>query len=264
MIPVYCVATAWPRGPNFVWRRRLTPAEICWSLRAAWFPWLESFAIFFRKGFEMPRNWVVSCHGAVSMSDRQVGTSSTVKVIELIPVPPGVKFVQFVPEATLLDSGVAGWPGYNCLMQSPPDFAGVSRIPGYNVFSGVSLPNYVMSGDASWIDSNGLSASGIFVAGDTFHRDPQTYLLQPGDQYTLKQFFAYPDLQAGDTIYWLACRAWLKDGAVTSFPKAPEPPPRPARAPPPLPGGRSHSGIPTRMLSALPPGSISPMPFRKG
>ena len=200
----------------------------------------------------MPRAWVVSCHGSTSMEDVQVGSSArTIRAVRLIPVPPGIRFVHFVSEGTVLDA--AGWPAYNALMGSPPDFDAVERIPGYTVFDGASLPDYELTGDDNWVDANNLSASGIFVVGDTLHRDPMTLYLGPGDTYSLGQFFNDPEVRAGDTVYWIACRAWLKDGRLVGFPKPP--PPLPSRPPPARATGQISS-----MLGGLPPGTMSPAP----
>jgi hypothetical protein len=202
----------------------------------------------------MPRTWVISCHAAISMQDAQVGKSNTtIKAVQLIPVPNGVTLIHFDSEAKVL---VGGWEAYNALMKNPPAIGTVQKIKGYKKFTGPSIPNYFMTGEKDWIDSNGLSASGIFIAGDTYHRDPMTLYLLPGQQYTLKEFFEDPEVKTGDTVYWLACRAWMKDGRLVSFPA-------PLPAPPGPPPSRGAVGGIGNMLSALPPGSISSIPRGK-
>jgi hypothetical protein len=220
----------------------------------------------------MPRIWVISCHATVGMQTTIVGEKATaIQTIELVPVPVGIRFIHFVPEGLPLDSGVAGWPAYQALMKSPPDLAAVRRISGYTEFHGASLPNYTMTGDAGWIDDYGFSASGVFVAGDTYHRDPMTGYIAPWGSYTLRQFFADPEVKAGDTVYWLCCRVWTRGGSAVSVPwqsatpSSSRPPPAilrpPGRPLPPVPP-RMNGGV-DRVLASLPPGTIAPVPFAR-
>jgi hypothetical protein len=198
----------------------------------------------------MPTNWVISAHAASYMQDQKVG-SSTIKVVELIRLPPGVSFIHFVPEATGFPVDTA-WVAYNCLMTNPPDIAGVKKVPGQKQFKGVSLPNYKITGDNSWIDGLGQSASGIFIAGDTYHKDARTYYIPAGQWYSLKQFFDEGWAQAGDIIFWLCCRSWMNSkGESVPFPSPPPPPPRPLKPPP----------VPTSVLAGLKPGSVHSAPL---
>jgi len=202
----------------------------------------------------MPTNWVVSAHAASYMQDLQAGSKSTViQAVELVPLTPGVTFIHFTSEATPL-SGGSGWSAYECLMKSPPDHQGLKRIQGYNKFDGVSLPNYQIWGD-DWIDEHGQSASGFFIAGDTYHKDSRTWYLPAGQWYSLKQFIQ-DWVQKGDIIFWLCCRSWkTASGTAVSFPSPPPPrPPRPQVA----------QSVPTRVLSGLKPGSVHSAPLTNG
>jgi hypothetical protein len=168
----------------------------------------------------MPRNWVVSCHGSATL---QQGQTNYMRVVEMVPLKPGITFMQFGSEADPFPND-RGWQAYFALMKSPPDFGAARNMTGCKEFKGQSLPNYKMSG-GGWVDSkNNLLASGIFVAGDTFHKDPMTVYLRPGGQtLSLKQFFSDPEVKSGDVVWWLACRSWLKSGFPVNFPSEPAP-----------------------------------------
>jgi hypothetical protein len=170
----------------------------------------------------MPRNWVVSCHASATMQEGNV--TAYMHTVELVPLKPGITFMQFGSEANPFPSD-RGWQGYYALMKNPPDFGAARNLEGCQEFKGKSLPNYKMSGD-NWWDSNNLLASGIFVAGDTFHKDPMTIYLRPGgNPWSLKEFLADPEVKSGDVVWWLACRAWLKSGTLVNFPSQPAPQP---------------------------------------
>jgi hypothetical protein len=170
----------------------------------------------------MPRNWVVSCHGSAALQEGK--STAYMPTVELVPLKPSLTFWQFGSEANPFPDD-RGWQAYHALMKDPPDFAAARSIPGCQEFKGASLPNYRMSGDNSWVDSNNLSASGIFVAGDTFHKDPMTVYLRPERPWSLKDFFADPEVKSGDVVWWLACRSWLKSASPVNFPSQPAPQP---------------------------------------
>jgi len=171
----------------------------------------------------MPRNWVVSCHAGATLQGVTAHTIAT----ELVQVKPGITFMQFGDEANPLGSDV-GWQAYHALMKNPPDFDAARKIKNCKEFTGVvgaRLPNYKMIGD-NWIDSNNLLASGVFVAGDTWHKDPMTVYLQPGgNSWSLKEFLADPEVKSGDVVWWLACRSWMRSGYPVNFPSQPVPQP---------------------------------------
>jgi hypothetical protein len=170
----------------------------------------------------MPRNWVVSCHGSATM--QQGRTTSYMPVVEMVPLNPGITFVQFGSEADPFPND-RGWQAYYALLKNPPDFGTARGMRGCQEFKGQSLPNYKMSGDC-WVDANSHRlASGIFVAGDTFHKDPKTIWIGPGQSWSLKEFLAHPDVKSGDVVWWLACRSWLSSGSPVNFPSQPAPQP---------------------------------------
>jgi len=200
----------------------------------------------------MPTKWVVSAHAAAytkSISGREC--------IELIPLPTGIELVQFIPEG---DTYFDGWEAYNLLMSNPPAFTAVTTLPGYRINRGPSVPAYKIVGDKTWVDSLNLFASGIFVAGDTYHRDERTRYLVPNQWYSLKELLDN-QVKSGDTIYWLACRAWFSGDRRLPSPGEPKPkppplPPRPLQ-PPPLPP-RPRIGLPPGVLGSVPPGTMHP------
>lgn len=172
----------------------------------------------------MPRNWVVSCHAAAQVQN--LPSLAFLAATELVELKSGITFMQFTSEAIGLD-GTVGWHAYNYLMQSPPNFDAARRIPGCREFKGKSLPNYTMWAD-DWRDSNNLSACGMFVAGDTWHRDPVTLYFdsrEPGSGPSLKDFFAWSEVKSGDVVWWLACKSWMRYGQGISFPSQPVPQP---------------------------------------
>ena len=89
------------------------------------------------------------------------------------------------------------------------DYIDISKISGYHKYDNPAIPDYAITGEASWIDKHQQSASGIFIFGDEFHRDPRTKYIQAGEWYFLSQFFAERQWSAGDQVYWLACRSWM-------------------------------------------------------
>ena len=76
------------------------------------------------------------------------------------------------------------WLAYRFLMADPPRLKGLERLTNYEEFDGVSVPNYTIVGECnrSWIDDEGQSSSGIFVAGDTKHENRSTYYLGHDDE----------------------------------------------------------------------------------
>jgi len=153
----------------------------------------------------MASQWVVSSHGYISKAPGARG-------IELVQLPTGVTFHFFCPEKSTLAVS-DGWTGYKALMKNPPNPGALANLKEYNVFTAPALPDYVITGDESWIDNDsglgtGLSASGIFRAGDTFHKDMKTKYVKNGENITLSAFIKNYGLSSGDHVFWLACREW--------------------------------------------------------
>ena len=156
----------------------------------------------------MANQWVVSSHGYINRTT----TASGAKGVNLVQLPNGVTFHFFCPEKKTL-SVENGWTGYKALMKNPPNPGVLANLKDYNVFTSPALPNYTITGDESWIDNTsglgtGLSASGIFRAGDTYHKDLKTKYLKNGQTMTLADFIKDYKLNSGDHVFWLACREW--------------------------------------------------------
>ena len=152
-------------------------------------------------------SWVVSAHAA-SYSSTVAGRSAQ----RLVHLPPGVRFYFFEQEGVPLSVPKA-WQIYNLVMSANPTgktYTDLAAIPGYSMFNSPALPDYTISGDNSWIDKHGQSASGIFVMHDEYHQNPLTYYIPAGHSYSLSQFFTDPAVQwkPGDQVFWLACRVW--------------------------------------------------------
>lgn len=153
----------------------------------------------------MAKNWVVSTHAAAY-------SSGPARTISLTRLPNGVRFYFFEDEGVALAVDKA-WKIYDLLMKpfrTAQDYVAVSKIPGYRMFDKPALPNYKLTGDDSWIDPRTKKlASGIFVLGDTYHKDPETLYIQNGQWYSLSEFLSYGTWMPGDQVYWLACRSWM-------------------------------------------------------
>jgi hypothetical protein len=151
----------------------------------------------------MPTTWVVSSHA----STYGQGASKTFKLVQL---PSGVRFYFFCKEGTGLPVD-RGWQAYNLCMKSQPtsaDLIALTQITDYQMFDKPALPDYAITGDNGWIDSNGLSASGIFMFGDTLHQDQRTVYIQAGQWTSLSKFISLRTWKPGDQVYWLCCRCW--------------------------------------------------------
>ncbi len=147
--------------------------------------------------------WVVSTHAATNANPRN-------KQFKLVQLPQGVRFYFFCREGTPLAVSL-GWDAYNLCMKSrptPQDYMALAKLPGYEMFNKPALPDYDITGDDSWIDANGRSASGIFMFGDNHHASPNTTYLRSGEWTKLSTFIAGRQWKPGDQVYWLACRSW--------------------------------------------------------
>ena len=156
----------------------------------------------------MATQWVVSSHGYITLKPTATGA----KGVQLVQLPSSVTFHFFCPEKTTL-SVEDGWTGYKAMMKNPPNPGVLANLKDYNEFSSPALPNYTITGDDSWIDNSsglntGLSASGIFIAGDTFHKDMRTKYVKAGATLTLADFIKDSGVSSGDHVFWLACREW--------------------------------------------------------
>src|SRR5262249_33666959 len=139
-----------------------------------------------------------------------------------------------------------GVRAYRALMSNPPDLNAVTKLPGYRVHRGPTVPAYWIYGDKKWWDDvANCSASGVFIAGDTYHRDGRTSYVAPNEWFSLDSMLNAGGVGPGDTIYWLACRSWcLPDNSVLPAPSADPKPPAWFRALP-----RKVPGVPTRVLA---------------
>ena len=151
----------------------------------------------------MATNYVVSSHAGAT----QVHTITGARGVKLVKIPDGVTVHFFCQEKHPL-SVTNGWKAYNYLMANPPKIQQLANVPGYNVFKGKAIPNYIISGDETWVDSNGLSASGLFIAGDTDHTNSNTSYLGNNDRLSAAEYFGNWSWSAGDQVFWLACRVW--------------------------------------------------------
>jgi hypothetical protein len=148
-------------------------------------------------------SWVVSSHASTY-------GSGPGKSFNLVRLPPGVRFYFFCKEGVGLPVD-RGWQAYNICMKAQPtpqDYVALSQIKDYEMFDKPALPDYAVVGDDSWIDSNGKSASGIFLFGDTLHAKPETQYIKSGQWTSLSQFISARNWKPGDQVYWLCCRSW--------------------------------------------------------
>ncbi len=215
----------------------------------------------------MPTDWVFSGHGLAEATMVSSMGGPPRLAMQQIPLPPGVTMVFYVNEGDLLYDG---WTIYNHLMKDPPDLAALAAHPGRSEVRGTGVPNYVLSGEKGWNDSNGLSASGIFVAGDTQHRNPSTWYFTPAMREPLQTLLNPQWVKPGDRVHWVACRAWGHGsgligtaGAITLPTAAP---PRPLLPPVsavlgPMAAQTGPGTLPHAVLSGAPPASIVPRPL---
>jgi hypothetical protein len=169
----------------------------------------------------MPVSWVLSGHGYVAPVKKGAGAPESTRAYPPPgPVPPGVRLYFFVDEGAPLDVN-EGWRIYRLLMKklkTPEDLDNIQAIPGLREHDQPTVPNYVLTGDGSWTDSETkLSASGIFVMGDQFHQDSRKRYISPnaptplGKICSMKMLFRgdHVTVNAGDSVYWVACRCWV-------------------------------------------------------
>lgn len=217
----------------------------------------------------MPTEWVFSGHGLAEATAMPSPGGSPRLAMQMFQLPPGVTLVFYVDEAEILHDG---WALYNHLMANPPNHAALAAHPGRRALSGICVPNYVLSGEKGWNDANGLSASGLFVAGDTHHRNPVTWYFTPAMRKTLQELLDPTWVKPGDTVHWLACRAWGHGGGLIGtagvtplMPAAPRPTLPPVSAVLGPAAGQSGPGtLPHAVLSGAPPGTIIPHPLPSG
>jgi len=143
---------------------------------------------------------VVSMHAEATIR----AFRNNIRGVKLVPLQD--RTVHFlVKEREELDDDL-GWQGYELLMKEEPDFDGFAQLPGYNKLSKVSMPDYFVSGDDTWMDQYNQKASGIFFAGDPYHQYSPVYV---GSAETLRASQILSEYtNPGDDIYWLCCRYW--------------------------------------------------------
>jgi hypothetical protein len=167
----------------------------------------------------MSVSWVVSGHAATYALKKGIDAPESSRAHKPpVQVPNGVRLYFFVDDGLGLPVD-QGWVIYRLLMKklkTPEDYMNIQALPGFREHTEPTVPNYVVTGEGSWIDpESGLLASGIFVMGDEGHEDLRKYYIYPGAPnpaqraYSLKMFFNDPSLtwQPGDEVYWVACRS---------------------------------------------------------
>jgi hypothetical protein len=136
-----------------------------------------------------------------------------------VVVPNGVRLYFFVDEGAPLPVD-QGWIIYRALMKkykTVEDYENIQKLPGFREHTEPTVLNYIITGDASWVDSETkLKASGIFVMGDEEHKDLRTHYIFPAAQEPAHQFYSTLSFftdgrrkwMPRDEVYWVTCRSY--------------------------------------------------------
>jgi hypothetical protein len=172
-----------------------------------------------RRSIHMSVSWVVSGHEFAAALKNGIGAPESSRAHSApVTVPNGVRLYFFVDEGAPLPVD-QGWHIYHLLMKKDKtveDLMNLRRLPGLREHTEPTVTNYLIQGDARWVDpKTGKLASGIFVMDDEDHMNPMTYYLYPGASnpadriYSLKKLFTdgRRTWRPGDEVYWVACRS---------------------------------------------------------